>query len=145
MNKRSLDFEHLPLLHFLLFLFLVTSGCATESDYKKDVLSWIGKSNRELVTVWGYPDKQITAPDGDTVYIYHKSRTLVFSQTYANYSDYYNSQGTYTNTQIEKLACTTWFDINPKTSLIKQVVFKGNLCMAGGLGSDHPPKLPSKN
>lgn len=107
-------------------------------------MSWIGESSKALVTTWGYPDKQITAPDGNTVYIYHKSRTLVFSQTYANDSDYYNSQGTYTNTQIEKLACTTWFAINRKTSIIGKVFFKGNLCMAGGLGSDHPISLPLK-
>ena len=136
-----------PLL-FLLFSFF-EGGCATEAQYGKVVDSWIGKKSSQLFWAWNYPNKQITAPDGNTVYIYHNSRTLDFSQTYANAPQYYTSYGTYTagpsytTTQIQKLTCTTWFEIDKKTSRIKKVFFKGDLCMAGGLGSDDPPPPPT--
>lgn len=130
-------------LFFLVFS-LSGGGCATEAKYGKVVDQWIGKSSDRLFWEWGYPDKQITAPDGNTVYIYHKSRTLNFSQTYATAPEYYNSFGggnaieTYTNSNIQKLTCTTWFEIGRRNKTIRKVVFKGDLCVAGGLGSGDP-------
>lgn len=128
---------------FLLAASLFEGGCATEAKYGKVVDRWIGKSSDQLFWEWGYPNKQITAPNGDTVYIYHKSRTLDFSQTYATAPQYYsygeyNSISTYTDSNIQKLTCTTWFEIGQRNKTVKKVVFRGDLCVAGGLGSGDP-------
>jgi len=124
-----------------LFLFF-EGGCASEAQYGKVVDLWIGKKSSQLFWAWNFPNKQITLPDGNTVYIYHKSRMLDFSQTYTDFPQYYSSYGTYTNTQIQRLTCTTWFEIDRETEIIKNVTFKGDLCMAGGLGSDDPVPPP---
>ena len=126
----------------LLLLSLFVSGCATEAQYGKVVNQWVGKKSSQLFWAWNYPNKQIILPDGNTVYVYHQSRILDFNQTYADAPQYYSSYGaygpTYTYSQIQKLTCTTWFDVDKKTSKIIKVTFKGDLCMAGGLGSDDP-------
>ena len=132
----------------LLLLSLFVSGCATEIQYGKVVNQWVGKKSSQLFWAWNYPNKQISLSDGNTVYIYHQSRILDFNQTYAEAPQYYSSYGasgpTYTYSQIQKLTCTTWFDVDKKTSRIIKVTFKGDLCMAGGLGSDDPIPPPQK-
>ena len=133
-------------------MYFLIGGCATEADYKKIVNSWVGKSSHELVHRWGYPNSEVIAPDKNKVYVYNKSRLLNYTQYYYTnygtngYAGYGNSNETGSSTQTIKLDCTTWFEIDNKTKKIKNVAFKGNLCMAGGLGGDHPDPPPlSKN
>ncbi len=133
-----------------IFIFIMISGCATEADYRKVVDSWVGKRSQELVNRWGYPKSEVVAPDKNKVYVYHKSRLLNYTQYYytnygsMGYGEYGNSSETGSTTQTIRLDCTTWFEIDRKTQKIKGVAFKGNLCMAGGLGGDHPDPPPTK-
>lgn len=130
---------------FAIIVFLAVNGCATEADYRKIVDSWMGKSSQELVHQWGYPKNQVVAPDKNNVYIYYRSRFLNYTQYYyTNYGGYGNNE-TGSTTQTIKLECTTWFEIDKKTQKIKKVAFKGNLCMAGGLGGDHPDPPPTRS
>ena len=135
---------------FLLLLMcsFFGGGCATKVQYGKIVDSWVGEKSTQLFRTWNYPNKQITTPAGNTVYIYDRSRTLNFGQPYATSPPYYSvyggsvNGGLSPNNQIQNLTCTTWFEIDRKTSRIKKVFFKGDLCMAGGLGRDDPPSPP---
>lgn len=142
--------NHLISIPIIFLLFFMVSGCATEGDYRKIVDSWVGKSDKELVHRWGYPKDQIIAPDKNVVYIYHKSRLLNYTQYYytnygnMGYGGYGNSNETGSTTQTINLNCTTWFEVDKKTQKIVNVAFKGNLCMAGGLGGDHPDPPPRK-
>ncbi len=131
----------------LLTMFLsliVLTGCATQAKYRKVVDSWIGKSSKELVRTWGYPKWQVTAPNKNIVYVYQKSRMLTFTQNYytPEYGGEYGAYGGSSSSQSEKLVCTIWFEIDRHDNEIVKVLFKRDLCVAGGMGGDHPKPPP---
>lgn len=69
MLKRAGVFAVLPLL----------AACATEAAYTQNVRSWVGKSQGNLIYVWGEPTR-IEDSDGTRTVIYETSRT---SEDYA--------------------------------------------------------------
>ena len=135
------------ILMSVIFAVLIVNGCATQAKYRKVVDSWVGKSSKELVRTWGYPKWQITAPNKNIVYVYEKSRMLTFTQNYytPEYGGEYGAYGGSSNTQSEKLVCTIWFEIDRYNNKIAKVLFKGDLCVAGGMGGDHPKAPPESN
>lgn len=54
----------------LLLLIVAGTGCAGTQKYTNAVSSWVGHDVNELVQSWGYPQQTLTAPNGNTVYVY---------------------------------------------------------------------------
>ena len=63
----------------LLVPLLLLIACATEAAYTQNVRSWVGKSQGNLIYVWGEPTR-IEDSDGTRTVIYETSRT---SEDYA--------------------------------------------------------------
>ncbi len=59
----------------VLFAALISfvAGCTGQTAQERQVVldSWIGANAQDLVDSWGYPSNQLTAPNGNTVYVYH--------------------------------------------------------------------------
>ncbi len=70
----------------------------------------------ELVDKWGYPQKSFVAPNGNTVYVYHREDDRRSS---------YIRNGLGVNVPPEY--CTTYFEINSRKIIIK-ASYKGNIC-----------------
>lgn len=113
---------------------LSISGCATQAKYKAVLDSWIGKPEQSLVDAWGYPANQMTAPNGNKVYVYSSSGQIVMpttTTTNAHVTGYGNSAyGTATTTsyggQVINLGCTTYFEIYGGT--VVRWNYQGNNC-----------------
>lgn len=113
---------------------LSVSGCATQAKYRAALDTWIGKPAQSLVDAWGYPASQMTAPNGNTVYIYSSSGNIVMpttTTTNAHVTGYGNSAyGTATTTsyggQVINLSCTTYFEVYGGT--IVRWNYQGNNC-----------------
>jgi len=45
-------------------------------NYSEICKSWIGHNINDLVDKWGYPTGNFKAPNGNKVYVYHKSKTI---------------------------------------------------------------------
>jgi hypothetical protein len=115
------------------------SGCATTQRYSDMVNSWQGQRAEALVNTWGYPDRMITAPDGNPVYVYtHTSVYQTPAYTTGNFTHVTTENGQTTIMQSPAYIgggqtyyqhCTTWFEIN-KDKRIVHVSFRGNDCRA---------------
>ena len=59
----------------VLFAALISfvAGCTGQFAQERQAVldSWIGANAQDLVDSWGYPSNQLTAPNGNTVYVYH--------------------------------------------------------------------------
>ena len=62
----------------VLFAALISfvAGCTGQTAQERPAVldSWLGANAQELVDSWGYPSNQLTAPNGNTVYVYHSER-----------------------------------------------------------------------
>lgn len=111
------------------------SGCATQAKYKARLDSWIGAPIDNLVASWGYPATQLTAPNGNTVYVYERSGGFVMpmtTTTNAHVTGYGNSAyGTATTTsyggQYINMSCRTFFEVGPSRTIVSWR-YEGNAC-----------------
>lgn len=111
------------------------SGCATQAKYKEKLNTWIGAPVDNLVSSWGYPSSQLTAPNGNTVYVYERSGgyvTPTTSTTNASVTGYGNSAyGTATTTtyggQFISMSCRTFFEVGPSRTIVSWR-YEGNAC-----------------
>lgn len=116
-------------------LAILLPGCATTSKYEAKLNSWVGSPAQSLVNSWGYPASQMTAPDGNTVYVYSRSGSFVMpttTTTNAQVSAYGNSAyGTATTTTsgggVITMACTTYFEIGQDQRVVSWR-WQGNSC-----------------
>lgn len=113
---------------------LSVAGCATEAKYKTALNTWPGRPAQDLVNSWGYPDSQMTAPNGNTVYVYNRSSSIVMpttTTTNAQATSYgHSAYGTATSTtyggQTINMSCSTYFEIANAT--VVSWHYQGNAC-----------------
>jgi len=63
---------------------LIVAGCAgipNEEAFKAEVSKWKGRNANDLITAWGPPAGTFHAPNGNTVYTYHKGEPFPNSCT----------------------------------------------------------------
>ena len=121
----------------ILVLGLLISGCATKSGYKTLLESWLGKTENQLVSSWGYPIGSYVKEDGTKIITYQSSgsytlpgETVIDSMT-----------GFPTNTagQTVLTKCTTRFRISTSGKILGASA-QGNSCTA--VNPDSKLKLP---
>jgi len=115
------------------------AGCATTAKYQAMLDQWHGQDISAFTKVWGYPDRQTKAPNGNTVYVYRYRNTTTFPQTTVpGYTRVENSDGNTTVTTVPTYHsgggtyhynCTTWVEVNSQQKIV-QASFRGNDCMA---------------
>lgn len=123
----------------LITISVLLVGCATEENYQLALNSWRGSNIEQLVTLWGYPDKTATAPDGNRLFIYHlenRGRNPVYVAGPTT-SVVQNGQGVTVTTMPGMVSgggtydfyCTTWVEVN-NHNVIVNTAFRGNNCAA---------------
>lgn len=113
---------------------LSLAACATQAKYKAKLDTWVGQPAQSLVNAWGYPASQMTAPNGNQVYVYQTSGSIVMpttTTTNAQATSYgHSAYGTATSTtyggQTIALSCTTYFEIYGGT--VVKWNYQGNAC-----------------
>ena len=123
----------------VLFAALISfvAGCTGQTAQERQAVldSWIGANAQDLVDSWGYPSNQLTAPDGNTVYVYHWEqhspdikpqwqRGLPDEDIYGGEEDIYGGEEeTYNLT----FTCDTSFEID-KNQTVVQWTTRGTRC-----------------
>lgn len=110
-------------------------GCATTGKFRTMMDSWIGASSQSLVNSWGYPDSQMTAPDGNAVYVYNRQGSIALpSTTYTNatVTGYGNAAygSAYSATYgggVLQMRCTSYFEIGQDRRIVSWHA-QGNAC-----------------
>jgi len=124
---------------FLVLLILMLTGCATEANYRKMVLSWHGKNINQLINVWGYPDRTIKAPNGNKVYVYnHRNVYSTPGYSTGGYTSVTTSSEGNSIVVQQPLVehtpqtyyehCKTWFEFNHR-HIITRITYRGNSCV----------------
>lgn len=116
---------------------VLMAACATTAKYEAHLNSWVGQPAQDLVNSWGYPTSQMTAPNGNTVYVYSRSGSIVLpttTQTNAQVSGYGNTAyGTATSTtyggQTINLNCATYMEIDSSQRIVSWH-YQGNTCQS---------------
>lgn len=113
---------------------LLLAGCATEARYRRQLDGWIGAPAETLVQRWGYPNGQVTAPDGHIEYIYTRRNTFMSPPTSTTNAgikgmDYLPSTATTRSGSYVLTSCTTYFELSPDRHIIG-TRFEGKGCVA---------------
>jgi hypothetical protein len=114
-------------------------ACATQAKYQQHLSAWQGRNIQEFVDQWGYPDRTITALDGNQVYVYQTTQitsvpvmsTPSYTQVTTNNNQTVITQtpGIQTGGGVYSFSCTTWVEFN-KDHLIVKTSFRGNGCVS---------------
>jgi len=116
-------------------MFLV--GCQTAAQFERNMITWRGQPIDSLIQQWGYPNGELTSPDGNQVYVYSNSGSYNVPQT-TTYNTTSNVIGNtvYSNTYATtdggysiNFSCTIYVEFG-KDKVIKNVSWRGNNCVA---------------
>jgi hypothetical protein len=122
------------ILAAVLSFSIVSCTPRTENRYEAHLENWVGKSERELVTVWGIPDKQYQM-DAHTRMLAYVSRNTYFQEPagfstclggYRSHFGISNCYGGYPS--VRTSSCETIFTIR-KGRVVKWG-HRGNDCRA---------------
>jgi hypothetical protein len=97
----------------LLAATLSAAGCATEEKYVAQTQSWVGRPEKELLSIWGAPSRAYEA-DG--------TRYLTYSRLGGGYYDWWG--GWYGS----PFSCETTFVV--ASGIVQSVSHRGNDCRA---------------
>ena len=109
-------------------------GCASTANYESILHAWVDRSADELVREWGYPDDQLTAPNGNLVYVYRKREIYSAPGLYRGLWYGGRSYSIYDPTEIAQFECTTFLEVD-KLNRIVRWEWRGNSCVAAKASS----------
>jgi len=123
----------------LCIIIMLTTGCATTSNYGLAVRSWNHANAKTLTRVWGYPNRMHRLPNGNILYAYHDVTFVVDPITtipghetivHRNHEVVVHRSGPIvTGGGAYTLKCHTWFEVNPYGKIVN-TSFRGNNCVA---------------
>lgn len=120
-----------------LFLSLILVGCATTQNYNNTLNTWQGANANDLMaSSWGYPDSQLTLPNGNRLYCYKQNQiesTPIMPTA---------MPGIVEGGEVYQLWCDTCFEVNAK-NIIVNVSGKGNDCVETQHNSYRYSGIPS--
>lgn len=112
-------------------------ACATAAKYDAMLAGWIGRDGDALVDVWGYPDREVTAPNGNRVFVYDDASLwqtpLTVTPAYssvvqANGRLIVRTHGGYVDGgDLVYTRCSTYFEVDESMRIVR-TKFKGNAC-----------------
>lgn len=118
---------------FVLLVFIVIAGCATEAKYKAKLNTFLGVSMIDLVRQWG-PPQQTYELEGHKFLIYQQKETAYVPGSPPSYTTQFIGNTAYTTSyggspgMFVNLSCTTTFEI--AESKIVNWSVKGNDCVS---------------
>tara|TARA_R110000765_G_scaffold419573_1_gene523885 strand:+ start:103 stop:603 length:501 start_codon:yes stop_codon:yes gene_type:complete len=125
-----------------LILGLTLNGCATQSNYKAELDTWVGATENELVNSWGPPNGLYNKPDGGKILTYQESGSYSLPG-YPSTSSSTNMGVTTTVTTVPsdtiiQTGCKTNFYFSPE-GRITTWNFQGNSCVSNYKKPDGTP------
>lgn len=121
----------------LVLAVVILSGCQTAAQFERNMITWRGQPIDSLIQQWGYPNGELTSPDGNQVYVYSNNGSYNVPQT-TTYNTTSNVIGNtvYSNTYATtnggysiSFSCTIYVEFG-KDKVIKNVSWRGNNCVA---------------
>lgn len=121
----------------LLLFVCILSGCQTAAQFDRNMLTWKGLPIDKMINQWGYPNSELTSPDGNKVYVYVNTGSFVVPQTTtyntnANLignSVYSTTTGYTTGGYAVNLTCIIYVEFG-NDKIIKNITSRGNNCVA---------------
>ncbi|HHA2019588.1 TPA: hypothetical protein ACOEGN_003165 [Enterobacter kobei] len=121
----------------LIMAVIILSGCQTAAQFERNMLTWKGQPINSLIQQWGYPNGELTSPDGNKVYVYDNSGSVYIPQTttYNTNSNLignslYSTTNAYsTGGYSVNMRCTIYVEFGDD-KVIKNVSWRGNNCVA---------------
>lgn len=121
----------------LCLLVFALAGCQSAAKFQQTMLSWKGQPISSLTSSWGYPNGELTSPDGNKVYVYSHSGSYVVPQTTNYYGNsnlignsVYSTGSAYTTGGYAvSLSCTVYVEFG-EDKIIKNISWRGNNCVA---------------
>ena len=116
---------------FLFSILFFSYGCATESNYKKIVDTWLGLREVELIRNWGAP--QQTYESGGSRFLVYSSGGSVYLPGSQNYTTNFIGNTAYTTGYSSPgfnipVNCTTTFEV--LGGIVTSYNFRGNNCVS---------------
>ena len=121
----------------LVLAVVILSGCQTAAQFERNMLTWRGQPITSLIQQWGYPNGELTSPEGNKVYVYGNSSSVYVPQTTtyntnANVignSVFSTTNGYSTGGYSINMNCTIYVEFG-EDKVIKNVSWRGNNCVA---------------
>ncbi|MFL62693.1 hypothetical protein EBN78_01030 [Salmonella enterica] len=112
-------------------------GCQTAAQFERNMITWRGQPIQSMIQQWGYPDGELTSPDGNKVYVYGNSGSIYIPQsttynTNANIigNSVYSTTNSYsTGGYSVNVSCTIYVEFG-EDKVIKNISWRGNNCVA---------------
>lgn len=111
-------------LHIIFIIFLFLTACQSEQNYRKELRTWLGKTEAELIAARGVPDQAFVSNDGIR-YLSYYSSSLTGARTRVSCSSS-TSTGFSTTTSCQQLYCKEIFVLEKNS--IRRVEFEGKNC-----------------
>jgi len=112
-------------LYLLIAMFLLLLGCATQENYKKELTSWMGLSEDQLIIQWGIPIGSYVMNDGYKILTYQASGSYALPGT--SVIDPMTGFPKMTQGPTVLTNCITRFKISPSGEIVGASA-KGNNC-----------------
>lgn len=111
----------------LVFLALsLLAACQSEQSYRKELRTWLGKTEAELIAARGVPDQAFVSGDNIRYLTYHSS-SLNKSSSRAVCNSTTSVTGFSATTSCQQLYCKETFRI--EKNIIENVKAEGNNCL----------------
>lgn len=110
----------------LLVIILFISACTHRSEeaFRQEMTAWKGRSEKELVQFFGYPQQKHTSPEGYKVYEYASSRSYIDDPwPFRHHGAMFGHRR-----QIYQFYCIVWFEL--KEQKVEKVTWRGNDCLS---------------
>ena len=101
-----------------LLIVIILNGCATTAKYEQKLQYWLGKTEEELVSVWGVPTSNYTS---------ESQKLLMYRQDFGATTTAQPVYGTYYMNTTQNW-CETTFVI--RLQKISSFQLKGNSCVS---------------
>lgn len=117
----------------LTAILFALAGCATTGNYEKNLQSWVGNTELNLIRKWG-PPRQSYEAGGSKFLVYSSSRNVYLPGTAPSYTTTVIGNTAYTDPvggtpgQNIGLSCQTTFEISGERVVSWR--WKGNDCKA---------------
>ncbi len=112
-------------------IFLI-SGCASHENFVKTYNNWVGKNIHYFTSTYGYPDTTYKLKNGNTVYVYEKTRvystpTVTPAFGYFGPYGYYGGFGMGYGTDVNYETCKLFLEVDKKDTIVRWGS-RGNSC-----------------
>jgi len=113
----------------IIFVITLTILSCNRHRYtsQETINRWYGKNINAVFNILGYPENQITLPNGNIVYIFYSYKKIKhFEHSLSPVRDFENGKF-FNRPDYYELSCTCFIEIDAD-NIIRNIKYKGNDC-----------------